>query len=90
MSLWLKLKYLFQEAAILVFLVVLCLFNYAENTELRHSKTFEVLEIVVIVAVIFAIACEILLMIYTIYDAISKLIKARNKAKQDADSKIAA
>ena len=36
-SLWLKLKVLFQELAILIFLVVLCIFSLSENAEVRSS-----------------------------------------------------
>ena len=89
-SLWLKLKILFQELAILVFLLVLCLFSSAENSNVRTSSSFMSLEFVVIVAMIVAVICEVLLMLYIIYDLlrqiISKGLKCREVVKDSSDS----
>ena len=76
-SIWLKLKNLCQEVAILVFLVVLTIFSFSKTEGENQSKTLDGLEILVIVAVIFAIACEVLLMIYTIYDALRNFINQK-------------
>lgn len=81
-SWWLKVKHLFQEAAILIFLVVLTIFSFLKNSGTGKSKTFDILEVLVIVAVSVAMACEIILMIYTIFDAANKFFLSNKNAKK--------
>ena len=82
-SIWLKIKHLCQEVAILVFLVVLTIFSFTKTADGKQSKTMDNLEILVIVAVSFAMACEIILMIYTIFDAVRNLLTKKKVAEQD-------
>ena len=82
-SIWLKMKHLCQEVAILVFLVVLTIFSFTKTADGKQSKTMDNLEILVIVAVSFAMACEIILMIYTIFDAVRNLLTKKKVAEQD-------
>ena len=85
-SLWLKMKILFQEFAILVFVMVLSLFSLAQNSNLRKSSTFTSLEYTVIVAMIAAVICELLLMIYIIYAVLRQFISSVTKNKADVDN----
>ena len=61
---------MFQDIAILVFLLVLCLYSYTEDNSNRSNKFLDALEVIVIFTVGVAIGCEVLLMIYTIYEGI--------------------
>ena len=85
MSLWLKLKILFQELAILVFLLVLCIFSFAQNSDVRTSQSFEGLVFVVIVSMLIAVACEVLLMVYTIFNALASVVRSMKKNKNLED-----
>ena len=78
-SVWLKLKHLFQDIAILVFLIVLCIFSYTEGDKNRSSQLLDSLEIIVIIAIGVAICCEVLLMLYTIFESFVQMVqKVRN------------
>jgi hypothetical protein len=78
----------FQEAAILIFLVVLAIFSFLKNSGVNDSNTLEALEMLVIVAVIVAVACEIIMMIYTIFDVGRNLLKKKNLDDKDKDEEI--
>jgi hypothetical protein len=53
-----------------------------KNSGTGKSKTFDILEVLVIVAVSVAMACEIILMIYTIFDAANKFFLSNKNAKK--------
>jgi steroid 5-alpha reductase family enzyme len=80
-SIWVKLRVVFQELAILVFLVVLCIFSFVQNSTLKNSVSFERLDLVVIVAILIAIGCEVMSMIYTLFDALVQLKDKFKKTK---------
>jgi hypothetical protein len=67
-SFWLEMKLLFQELAILVFLVVLCVFSLQQKQDITSSRLSWGLEFVVIITVTKAISCEALLMVYRMYE----------------------
>ena len=67
-SFWLEMKLLFQELAILVFLVVLCVFSLQQKQDIISSRLSWGLEFVVIITVTIAITCEALLMVYRMYE----------------------
>jgi hypothetical protein len=78
-----KLKFMLQDFAILFFCLVLTIFSFTQSTEARNSKTFEVLEYMVIVAVIIAIGSEVLTILTNIYTKIKSIIKKiKEKKKQ--------
>lgn len=84
-SIWLKLKYICQESAILVFLLVLTIFAFtsiSSSTNFQETKTFDVLEITVIVAVVVAIGCELIVIFYTVFDSIRTVLKTRKEKKK--------
>lgn len=86
-SILMKLKILFQELAIVVFLIVLCIFSFAQNSDFKTTRSFDRLEYVVIVAIMIAIGCEALAMVYTLYDAVAQQVKKikNNKKVDDED-----
>jgi hypothetical protein len=53
---------------------VLCIFSFSEGHELRQASSMKGLEVVVIVAVIVAISCEVMLMIYTLYVSLKEIL----------------
>lgn len=69
-SLGVKLKYLFQEAAILTFLIVLTIFGLFKSQQFRETKFYSFLEWVVIVGVGVAIGAELIAVFWTISAAI--------------------
>ena len=84
-SIWVKLRVVFQELAILVFLVVLCIFSFVQNSTLKNSVSFERLDLVVIVAILIAIGCEVMSMIYTLFDALVQLKDKFKKTKKNRE-----
>lgn len=69
-SLGVKLKYIFQEVAILTFLVVLTIFGIFKSQEFRETRFYSFLEWVVIVGVGVAIGAELIAVFWTISAAI--------------------
>ena len=59
-SIFLQIKVVVQECAIFTFLVVLNIFAFAKDPNTRTSQLFGLLEIIVVVAVFVAIACELI------------------------------
>lgn len=69
-SLGVKIKYVFQEVAILTFLTVLSIFAIFDSKEFRQTGLFKFLEVLVIIGVIVAIGAEVVAVIWGIIDAI--------------------
>lgn len=80
-SLGVKLKVMFQEVAILTFLVVLTAFAIFKSQQFRESKFYSLLEWVVIVGIGVAIGAELISVFWTIYGAI-KSFKENFKNKK--------
>jgi hypothetical protein len=87
-NIWITMKVICQECAILFFLIVLTIFSYTENSDFSSTKTFDVLETMVFISVIVAIAAEVLsivgAMVVSIIQAITK--KKNNQLEDDDDS----
>ena len=69
-SVGVKIKYVFQEIAILAFLVVLSVFGVVTSQEFRQTGFFSFLEWVVIIGVGVAIGAELIAVFWTIAAAI--------------------
>ena len=68
--------------------MVLTIFSFLKNSGINDSNTLEALEMLVILAVIVAVACEIIMMIYTILDVGRTLLRKKNLDFKDKDEKI--
>lgn len=71
---WLLVKTITQELAILVFMIVMCVFAIVgDNGEVWGSALFDFLENMVFIAVLVAIAAEVFAILGNIYGKISKI-----------------
>lgn len=78
----LKLKYVFQEIAILVFLISLSIFSLTQKTNFKNTTSYKVLSMVILICVFVAIFSQILSVIWSIVDSIKDFIKSRKAKKQ--------
>lgn len=75
------LQYAFSESAILVFLVVLCVFSLLQNTDFYDSKTYSAMQTVVVVAVFVAIFAQVISVIWGIVFQVQEFLKKRAAKK---------
>lgn len=69
-SLGMKIKYVLQEIAIVIFLVILTIFTAVKSESFRKSQAFFALETVIIVAVFVAIGSELIAIGWSVKDSI--------------------
>ena len=80
-SFGIKLKYIFQEVAILTFLVVLTVFAIFGSNEFRETGFFAFLELVVVIGVIVAIGAEAIATVWGIVGSIREFLQEMAKKK---------
>lgn len=80
------LKHTLQEVSILIFLVILTLFQTINTQGFKNSRIYSVLEWFIIVGVILAIVAEFLTILQGVYDGVVDLLTKKNsdeKAKKE-------
>lgn len=82
-SIGVKIKHIFQEIAILIFLVVLTVFAIVTSSEFRSTNFFKFLEVLVVICVIMAIGAEVIALFWSITVSIVTFLKER-KSKEAA------
>lgn len=87
-NLGIKLKYIFQETAILVFILLLAVFSYLKNTNFIGSGVARSMQKVVIVMVLVAIVSEALSAIWTLFCSLEDFLKERKVKKLAEKSKL--
>jgi hypothetical protein len=84
-----KIKYIAQEAAILLFLLVLGVFALLQGTKFIESNLYGILEIIVVVSIIVAITSEVVGTIWSIINTVLKFLRDRkNKKKIQLDKTV--
>lgn len=76
-----KIQYICQESATLVFLVVLCIFSYLQNTRFEDSRTYSAMQTIVVVAVFVAITAQVISVVWGIFHSIAEFFQDRAKKK---------
>ena len=79
----LNIQYFFTELAILVFLLVLCIFSFLQNTDFQDSRSYSAMQTIVIVAVFVAISTQVISVVWGIFHKIVSFFEKRKKKKTD-------
>jgi hypothetical protein len=78
----LKIKHIAQEAAIFIFILILGIFSFVQNTAFTSTGFYTVLQAVIVVAVIVAIASEVVALVWNIVSKIAEFLADRRSNKQ--------
>lgn len=80
-SVGVKIKYIFQEVAIIFFLVVLTIFAIGRGEKFRNSGFAQVLSVIVLVAVLVAIFSEVIAVVWNLVLSVIEFLKERREKK---------
>ena len=78
----LKIKHIAQEAAIFIFILILGIFSFVQNTTFTSTGFYTVLQTVIVIAVIVAIASEVVSLVWNIVSKIAEFLADRRTKKQ--------
>lgn len=78
----LTIKYITQESAIFIFILILGVFSLVQNTQFTKTGFYGVLQVVIVVAVIVAIASEVVSTVWNLVVSVVEFLEERRNQKQ--------